>query len=362
MRVAVKLRRSVLMCDIHSHLWRASPWRPLGMRRRCPPGDHRSMRHQFAQRNRLEASRWEALRVSIDCSPLAVGLLDIEKGRFLELSEPARCQLGVETPALGRYDVLAHSTQPEATAAAWKLLADGVIDGYRGVRGLRVRGTDTPTGLCVRIVGPTHVVVTYAKLDEQTGDGNGLESWPRTECSSGEHVLGSLLDVVHHSGLIELLEAFPAAISSTGGHVTMPFRYHGSTAARPMRLVLTHAHDHDDRFAFALLREDDRAVNDYGRTSHLERRLRRIAYELQAIGILHTRDEMPEPGRIALGALNRRQWEIVTRLVKGERVPSIARNMFLSERTVRNYLSAVYRKFGLHSQDELIAYIRGTES
>lgn len=59
-----------------------------------------------------------------------------------------------------------------------------------------------------------------------------------------------------------------------------------------------------------------------------------------------------------LAALSSRQREIVTRLLAGERASQIAREMYLSPSTVRNHLTAVFRKFGVHSQIELIALLR----
>jgi DNA-binding NarL/FixJ family response regulator len=58
--------------------------------------------------------------------------------------------------------------------------------------------------------------------------------------------------------------------------------------------------------------------------------------------------------------LSARQSEIVARLIAGERVPQIARSMFLSATTVRNHLSVIYRKFGVHSQSELLATLLRT--
>ena len=63
----------------------------------------------------------------------------------------------------------------------------------------------------------------------------------------------------------------------------------------------------------------------------------------------------------SLPDLSSRQWEIVTRLRRGERVPGIARAMYLSQSTVRNHLTAVFRKFGVHSQEELLAVLREGE-
>jgi DNA-binding NarL/FixJ family response regulator len=59
--------------------------------------------------------------------------------------------------------------------------------------------------------------------------------------------------------------------------------------------------------------------------------------------------------------LSSRQWEIVARLRRGERVPQIARAMYLSQSTVRNHLTAVFRKFGVHSQSELLTLLRSDD-
>jgi len=56
--------------------------------------------------------------------------------------------------------------------------------------------------------------------------------------------------------------------------------------------------------------------------------------------------------------LSSRQIEIVKRLLGGERVPTIARGLFVSQSTVRNHLSAVYQRVGVHSQDELLGLLR----
>ena len=88
----------------------------------------------------------------------------------------------------------------------------------------------------------------------------------------------------------------------------------------------------------------------------LEGHLWRIAMEVQAAGISH------RPGLSdawwtdpVLRGLSERQAEIVRRVVRGERVATIARELFVSESTVRNHLSAIYRKVGVHSQSELLA-------
>ena len=52
--------------------------------------------------------------------------------------------------------------------------------------------------------------------------------------------------------------------------------------------------------------------------------------------------------------LSARQTEIVGRLVSGQQTADIARAMFLSPSTIRNHLTAIYRKFDVHSQSQLL--------
>jgi DNA-binding CsgD family transcriptional regulator len=59
--------------------------------------------------------------------------------------------------------------------------------------------------------------------------------------------------------------------------------------------------------------------------------------------------------------LTPRELDIVRRVVTGDRVRAIAERLFLSQSTVRNHLSSVYRKLGLRSQQELVDRFRVTE-
>jgi DNA-binding CsgD family transcriptional regulator len=61
---------------------------------------------------------------------------------------------------------------------------------------------------------------------------------------------------------------------------------------------------------------------------------------------------------VGLTHLSVREAEIVRRLLSGDRVPAIARGLFISQSTVRNHLSAVFRKLGVRSQQELIHVLR----
>jgi DNA-binding CsgD family transcriptional regulator len=56
--------------------------------------------------------------------------------------------------------------------------------------------------------------------------------------------------------------------------------------------------------------------------------------------------------------LSRREQEVARLLLRGDRVPSIAQQLWLTQGTVRNHLYSVYRKLGVKSQQELIALLR----
>ena len=60
------------------------------------------------------------------------------------------------------------------------------------------------------------------------------------------------------------------------------------------------------------------------------------------------------PNDALLSRMSVRELEIVTRLVGGNRVPAIAKALFLSQSTVRNHLSSVFAKLRVGSQQELL--------
>ena len=98
------------------------------------------------------------------------------------------------------------------------------------------------------------------------------------------------------------------------------------------------------------------------RVAALEARLRRIALEAVAAGLGDT-SSPPAFGEDAVALLSSRQADIAQRLAAGKRVSAIAHDMGLSQSTVRNHLSQIFRKFDVSSQAELIeAFQRGTSS
>jgi DNA-binding CsgD family transcriptional regulator len=98
------------------------------------------------------------------------------------------------------------------------------------------------------------------------------------------------------------------------------------------------------------------------RIASLEQHLRRIAGELEGSGVVSAFGRIPDPTELpGIGELSGRQWEVLTRLLRGERVPGIAKALFVSQSTVRNHLAEIYRKLGVHSQEELLELLRADQ-
>jgi DNA-binding NarL/FixJ family response regulator len=88
----------------------------------------------------------------------------------------------------------------------------------------------------------------------------------------------------------------------------------------------------------------------------------RIAHEIRTAGpAVPTAAAAPVLADVpALATLTNREWEIVGALVDGSRVTSIAQQLHVRPGTVRNHLSAVYRKLDVGSQAELLERLRSS--
>ena len=158
--------------------------------------------------------------------------------------------------------------------------------------------------------------------------------------------------------------------SAAGCAISLPFEIHDglarrsspspAPASRSRTQCLLVCLANSDSLCFILSRDPAvRPDTDRDRSAELEGHLLRIAREVQASGVLGAMSSVPDPVRFPqLRTLNSRQWDVLTRLLRGDRVPAIADEMFLSQSAVRNHLSEVFRRFGVHSQSELLALLR----
>ena len=94
------------------------------------------------------------------------------------------------------------------------------------------------------------------------------------------------------------------------------------------------------------------------RLARMELAFSRLADDLRELRILCGGDvpaRAPDGEEILrLYDLSAREMEVLRLLLEGRRVSSISRALEVSPHTTRNHLKSIFRKVGVHSQDELI--------
>jgi PAS domain S-box-containing protein len=115
------------------------------------------------------------------------------------------------------------------------------------------------------------------------------------------------------------------------------------------------------RFAFTLRPLTQEKIPDAERLSALESRLARIAQEVRAVAFPMPSTEAPVLADIPeLANLTSREWQTLSLFADGGRVAGIAEQLGLSQSTVRNHLSAIFRKVNVGSQAELLTRLRSS--
>jgi len=171
-----------------------------------------------------------------------------------------------------------------------------------------------------------------------------------------------VLDAVHPMDAPTLLSHMTAlALNATAGalHLRVRRRPKGWQLSRVVVCSLMASKHTPFAFALSPLEEVPRHAHEADRVRDLEGRLRRIATEVRAAGITPLAVAPGVPRDLdVLAELSPRQHEVLQRLVSGQRTPVIARELFLSQNTVRNHLSAIFRRFGVHSQSQLLERLK----
>lgn len=336
-------------------------------------------------------------REAVRTSPVAIGLLQLSTTRFVAMSDTAAELFGTTPEGAAGLDYLSVTERPREAAQTFRLVAERMLDGLRGRR--RFRRADGSmielqvTGWAVRSSsGPDLGLLIASEVSEADQAGNGGDvigpirrakagfefddvqitlddCWRIAHISANAGtVLGrpsrellacSILELTHADDLSALLLAFARATTDSGADVRIRLRKDRSW--RTVEAVIT-VLEGDGTLPFSMIAMP--AVEPYAPdstgTSQLAGHLRRIAAQIEAAGALapfiETAANLAIP---AAPELSPRQWEIASRLLGGERVPTIAAEMFLSQATVRNHLSAIFQKFGVHSQRDLLALWRG---
>jgi PAS domain S-box-containing protein len=259
------------------------------------------------------------------------------------------------------------------------LIASGRLDGFDArlpswslppnVSEIRawVRRIDQPpdeaaSAVIVLVVGGSHDSAVHlpdrhpAQLAVGTTDAEWRVQWVTQDVASvlgyqREELVGTpLLGIVHPDSAADLALALTHAHDGNGCAIVSVRlrRKNGMWSAHEMIVA---PRPHDAAGILFILYPPDVAVP--ARPLALHDHLLRMADDVQVAALASDGDV-----GATTDVLSSRQWEIVTRLHRGERVPQIAAAMYLSQSTVRNHLTSVFRKFGVHSQSDLLTLLR----
>jgi PAS domain S-box-containing protein len=346
-------------------------------------------------------------REAVQASPVAVGLIELATHRFIELSPGGAALLGT-TPEKGVGLDYLKIVEPRQEAAYTNRLArEGRLDGLEARRRFkrpdgsvievrssgRVIRSRTGPPLALWVAGD---VVSESETEQETvtddlvaqtragrpaiprPDGDRLtgaildEHWRVAHISSDtRQLLGqspaeligkSMMELTHPDDATTLLLSFARATTEMNATVQLRLR-HRSGTWQGVRAVVTVVEPKGTaaRFGFRFTEIDDSGAASRVRIEQLEHHLRRIAAGIQAADVWGASGASLDVVRLpAVGELSNRQWEVLSRLMRGERVPAIANEMSVSQSTIRNHLAAIFRKMGVHSQAELLLLLRHT--
>jgi PAS domain S-box-containing protein len=342
----------------------------------------------------------EAWRAAVRESASAVGLVELPSTRFLELSEGAAERLGTTPAEAIGLDYLAVVERPHEAELSIGLVTMGAVDAVHARRRFRrpdgsvvelptcgraIRSRDG-TDLGLWVIGDP-ATEQSARLEDVMVEREGAEAPELGDRSSAvasldrgwrvaqldthlQEILGyrpaalvgrSLTDLVHPEDVAVLLLTFARATSEGKAEAGIRVRHRDGTWRTVAAVATAREDDGPPLFSLALRETGASFSGNGGRVTKLEHHLRRIATEVRAAGVMVTPTEADDLGQIrTISGLSARQDEVLSRLMRGERVPRIAEAMYLSQSTVRNHLTAIFRKAGVRSQEGLLAHLRGT--
>lgn len=169
-------------------------------------------------------------------------------------------------------------------------------------------------------------------------------------------------DLVHPDDLPVLVAALAEVTSLHRPHAPLSLRLQrgDNTWAETSTAVTPVAGADGTGLAFLVFAEGSAVQSEVGhRLAELERSVNRLVEEFE-----RNRPAPRNPAIAALeqlpgaGMLSSREREVLELVAEGYRVSTIARELFVSPSTVRNHLSAIFRKLGVGSQAELLERLR----
>jgi len=327
----------------------------------------------------MAARSLEDIIASAKKLPIAAVLTDLNTYEIVAANDKAASLELTRADKLVGTDAMAHIWPDERDLArfAYAAMAAGAVDGYEvkgdlvtpqgdrvpvNVWGRRVECGDKVYGLW--FLEPSQEMPATFPLPQQTP---GLvlaitdHDWRIEYMNADAALLGvqgsdlrgfPLLGLLHPSAVVDFLTAAGQAASRDIGVSVWTRVRVGSESWADRYCFLVRMCSHEPP-RLGIVVSDGPGSGDGDGGDPFEAEARHCAMQaraLKTLGALPSLTGLPHGGE-----LSARQTEIVSRLIAGERVPQISRSMFLSQSTVRNHLTATYKKFGVHSQAALLA-------
>ena len=344
-----------------------------------------------------DAAADSRLRDQVRHSPLPITLIRLSDGQTLEVSDGLVRFARMDRESLLSKRVADYTEEPEVASASFALLASGALDGYTRKASFRRPDGEVVTfsvwvGALTETQPPRHAVATILTTANASDPSPAHDDISSTEnlmigtidaqwridritgaddpvlAYRPQQVLGnSAFAAIHPEdvGVGMLLAAHSNLRKGvTFGRIRFAARDGGWVTRQVSLQPLTG--EGSEGFAFTVCREASQphpadpcvdaaeglsaalqATDAHRRTSGLAAWM---AASPTALGV-------PE-----LSTLTAREYEIVLRLAFGDRVRTIAEDLHLSQSTVRNHLTTVFRKFNVSSQIELLARLRAASA
>lgn len=315
------------------------------------------------------------LQPAFDTVPVALVVTDLTTGRPVGLNRAAADLVGVVPSELVDQDLREYIARPDRRLAAWvsTTLARGSVDALELSLRLRLpRAAEQDVCIWARRISQRDRalglwIVTPANarsIEREDGAAPGLvvavtdHDWLVDYTGGCAHDQGSahplvglpLLSFVHPSSAVTFLAAAARATANRRAEAFQTRLHLGSGAWTDSHCVVVPMCDHEPP-RLGIVVTPVPVVTDAG-WSDRTARMRHVLDGSRQAGVdvlpaLADRHDLPE--------LSLRQIEVLAHVVEGNGAAEIAASLYLSASTVRNHLSAIYRKFGVHSRAALLA-------
>ncbi len=330
----------------------------------------------------------------ISLCPLAVAIIDLPAQQVVAMS-PKMSQVLDAGGRRAPVDLDVLEVEPAGIATLFDLVVNGTIDVYGAHRTLR-RGSDhffeAEVWMAVSTVPDRHLALWIISPGEGDDASDvslpSLEQWPRevpglivgvfgadwcfeTVCDAAAELTGRrveeivgrpLTDFVHDDDVESLFIAVARTFVEESGVGVRLRLCRGDGSWRGGHAIVTRIMDPELRFGLAFSLSENVEPEADRRVAALERHLWRIAREIDDAGVGAGSSPVPSLDALSgISDLSARQEDVLNRLLRGERTATIAHDMFISPSTVRNHLSDIFKKMGVHSQGELLEHLRADE-